>query len=284
MRSPNDPEKQKNEWRRKAAVAGRFYPGSAKALEDLLRDYLTPAETPLLRPLAVIAPHAGYIYSGRIAGEIYRRIEVPNRVVILCPNHTGDGARISVWAKGAWETPLGDVPVDEALADAIIERSGGTAQADRNAHLFEHAIEVHLPFLLARNPRIQIVPIVLGRLKEEDALRFGEALAGATSATSGDLDTLIVASTDMSHYVSADNAKKYDAPALDAIAAMDGSLLYQTVVQNDISMCGFIPTATAIFAAKKLGASTAKIISYGNSGDASGDYDQVVAYASGYLK
>lgn len=268
------------EWNRPAAVAGRFYPKTARELNQLLTQYLPPFDQPLQSPVAVFAPHAGYIYSGRIAGELYRRIRVPDRVILLCPNHTGAGKRIAVWARGSWETPLGRVPVDEALAQRFIQAMGGEAQADRDAHRAEHAIEVHLPFLQRIHPTVRIVPIVLGPLRWEAVERVGRALGRVlTEEPAGSI--LIVASTDMSHYLSADEAAAADRPALEAVRQLDPDGLYRTVVAEDISMCGFIPTAAAWVAARDLGAKGADLVSYGHSGETTGDSRQVVAYAAG---
>lgn len=269
-------------WKRPPAVAGRFYPEAEAPLRKLLADYLPkPAASPL-RTIAVFAPHAGFIYSGRIAGALYQQIEIPDRVILLCPNHTGRGKRISVWGKGSWVTPMGEVPVDEPIANALVEASGGKASLDRLAHLAEHAIEVHLPFLLARNPRVRIVPITLGKMGLEDIEELGEAIAKVVAREPVG-SVLVIASTDMTHFESAEVAKEADRSALDAVAQLDPKGLYNTVVENEISMCGFIPTTTALFTAKRLGARNSHLVSYGNSGETSGDFGNVVAYASGWI-
>lgn len=271
----------KSSWVREPVVAGRFYPGSPTSLTASLKEFLTPAPSRLIAPLAIFAPHAGYIYSGKIAGDVYKSIEVPDSVILLCPNHTGQGAKMALWGKGRWKTPLGDVPVDETLSAEILKAAPGRVILEKTAHLDEHAIEVHLPFLLTRNPNVSIVPLTLGRLRIDDIEALGKAIA--TAITASQKTVLIVASTDMSHYLPAKVAAEADRPALEKIGAMDPQGLYETVVKNGISMCGFIPTATALMAAKLLGARHAELVTYGHSGERSGDFTSVVAYASGFI-
>ena len=261
-------------------VAGRFYPGAAAALTKLLDEYLKEPPADLKSPLAVFAPHAGYLYSGKIAGDIYKSILVPNTVIVLCPNHTGGGPRIALWGKGSWKTPLGPVPIDEDFASELLKNEGKIL-LDQSAHAHEHAIEVHLPFLLKRNPKVKIVPITLGRLRFDDIEWLGNALAKTIQKHWE--KALVVASTDMSHYLPAKEAEKKDAPALQKIEALDAKGLYQVVVENQISMCGYLPTATALVAAKTLGAKACEVVTYGNSGMTSGNYESVVAYASGWI-
>lgn len=263
---------------REPAVAGTFYPKDPEQLRRSVSECLGEPG-PASPALAVIAPHAGYVYSGRFAGSAYRALEVPDRVVALCPNHTGLGARVSVWARGEWVTPLGRVPVDEALAGAILEEAKGLATEDTVAHLREHAIEVHLPFLLERNPRVRIAPIVVGPLSLDGCRRLGEAIARAVERA-GAGRPLLLASTDMSHYIPAAEAQEKDALALDRIARLDPEGLYEVVSENEISMCGFLPTTCVLFASQKLGAQHAKIVAYGHSGEVTKDHDSVVAYAS----
>jgi MEMO1 family protein len=262
-------------WTRPAAVAGRFYPGEPAKLRAALEKFCEPA--PELRtPFALIAPHAGYVYSGKFAGEAYRRTEVPDEVIVLCPNHTGRGARVSVWAEGEWETPLGAVAVAADRTKRLLAALS-FAKADREAHRFEHAIEVHLPFLLHRNPKVTIVPVVLGGLGWPQIKEVGGALAEVSEGA------LVIASTDMSHYISAQEAKRLDEKALLEIDRLNGEGLYQTVVDHDISMCGFIPTAAVLAAARQKGVRHSERLAYGTSGEVTGDLQSVVAYASAWL-
>jgi AmmeMemoRadiSam system protein B len=257
---------------RNSAVAGRFYPGEAERLRAEVRRYL--GEPRPAAALAVVGPHAGYIYSGAILGETYAEVEVPATVIIMCPNHTGMGTRRSCWHRGTWALPGGAIEVDEQLADALIDR--GPLEPDVDAHRREHAIEVHLPFLRELNPAVKIVPIVLGRLRAADCVTLGERIA---EVIEGRDDVLVVASTDMSHYSSASEAQRLDAMAIERVLALDPVGLHETVERNDISMCGYIPTTVALVAAQRRGATRARLVRYGNSGEASGDFDRVVGYA-----
>jgi hypothetical protein len=268
---------------RMPAVAGRFYPGTQAALErDLGRCFGTAlGRAPRERAIAVLSPHAGWVYSGAIAAETFARILPPRTALILCPNHTGLGSRRSVWDAGAWRLPGGDVPVDEPLARALVASAG--LESDRAAHLREHAIEVQLPFLRRLNAELRIVPICLGRLSLDECLRTGESIATALLAGSSAETTTIVASSDMSHYLPAETARVLDARALWRVIALDPEGLYRTVVEHDISMCGFIPTTVALAAARRLGAKRAELVRYGNSGDTSGDFESVVGYAGAVI-
>jgi MEMO1 family protein len=258
------------------AVAGRFYPGSSESLAKAVESYLGPVEKPG-PALGIIAPHAGYVYSGAVAGSTYAEVEVPDRVVVLCPNHTGLGSsRLALWPEGTWQTPAGDVRVDAELAAAIVKHDPAV-KPDPVAHLREHALEVQLPFLVARNPRLKFVPIVLAGLSFEDADRLGKAIAQAYSDVGA--RPFIVASSDMSHYISAEQAKSLDSLAIDKAVSLDPKGLFRTVEDNDISMCGYIPATAMLTAARAHGAKEAKLVRYANSGDVTGDYDSVVGYA-----
>lgn len=258
---------------RAPAVAGRFYPGDAGTLERDVAGYLAVGSSPA-PAIALVAPHAGYMFSGAIAGATYAQVVVPRTAVVLCPNHTGMGSKRSLWASGPWKIPGGEVPIDEPLAEQIHESAG--LELDTLAHLHEHALEVQLPFLRARNPQVAIVPICIARLRMRECLQIGQGIAAAIGERK---DVLLVASSDMSHYVSADEAKAQDWKALARVEALDAEGLVETVETNDISMCGYLPTTVVIAAAKALGARTARVVRYGNSGEASGDFDRVVGYA-----
>lgn len=262
---------------RRPAVAGRFYPGDGRAMERAVAAHLraAPRAETAAAARVVIAPHAGWMFSGDIAGCTYARVVVPDRVIIACPNHTGLGSRRSIWSRGSWALPGGTVPVDEQLADALIQHA--RLEPDTDAHLHEHAIEVQLPFLLARNPNVRIAPIVLGGSDWPQCEALGKGVARAIAAS--ETEVLLVASTDMSHYVPARVADELDHAALDRVRALDPEGLMRVVRERDISMCGYIPTAVCLVAALEAGATKAELIRYGNSGERSGDYERVVGYA-----
>jgi MEMO1 family protein len=273
---------ERNRWTRPPAVAGRFYPGAPLALEREVAACLAAGPGPGRPPisvLAVMAPHAGYVYSGGIAGQVFARVQVPDRVVILGPNHTGRGARISVMAAGGYQLPGGDVPIDEELAAAILAEVPG-AEPDREAHRAEHSIEVELPLLRARQPRLRIAPVVLGGLSETEAIAVGEGLARAiATASRAGGPVLVVASSDMSHFLTEGEARRVDQIALDALLGGDPAALYRTVRDHDISMCGVLPATAMLAYARAAGGGAPQLVAYTTSAQASGDTSRVVGYA-----
>ena len=260
---------------RTPAVAGRFYPSQEDELVREIQEF-TSRTTTLSTALGCVAPHAGYIYSGGVAGAVYSRLDIPEHCVIICPNHTGIGSPLAVMARTSWQTPLGDVAPDEDLAALLLQRFPALEE-DSVAHRGEHAIEVQLPFLQVRQPRLKIVPIVIGTRNFETLRGLGEALADAITA--GTEKVLIVASSDMNHYESDAVTRVKDRKAIDRVLAMDARGLWEVVMNEDISMCGFGPTIVMMTAAKSLGATSATLVKYATSGEVSGDYDQVVGYA-----
>lgn len=262
---------------REAAVAGTFYEGDSSALRRKVTALLHEKDHKI-KARALICPHAGFMYSGSVAGEVYGCVEIPQTAVILGPNHTGLGAPISVMHEGIWRTPLGDVRIDMATAEKIIYASK-FAEKDANAHLREHSIEVQLPFLQVLRPGIQIVPIVIGDNRKNALRDLACSLAEALKGT----DTIIISSTDLTHYESADIAREKDMAVLDAITAMDPEAMLEAVECRDISMCGWMPTYTALHAAKLLGAKEGRLIRYANSGEVSGDYSEVVGYGGAII-
>ena len=264
---------------RHAAVAGRFYPGDPDDLRTEARGYLSQAtsmnQAPV-RAVGCIAPHAGYMYSGHVAGAVFARMEVPKRCIVLCPNHTGMGRALAIMSEGGWQTPLGDVPIDTELAQALKERFPAL-QEDSAAHRAEHAAEVELPFLLLRQPELRFVPIALGTGQFEILEQLGKALADVIAAQSDPI--LIVASSDMNHYEADALTRVKDHRAIERILTMDPRGLFDVVTQQDISMCGFGPAVTMLTAARQLGAKSAELVKYATSGDISGDRDMVVGYA-----
>ena len=262
---------------RSPAVAGQFYPGNkvslVKALSTLIPD-ISPEERK--EALAVISPHAGYMYSGGVAGETIGSVNVPENVVILGPNHTGYGAPVALMDHGVWDMPMGKVKINEELA-AEIAQSSSQIQVDDVAHRFEHSLEVQVPFLQHMQKNLTIAPLVVSHVSYQTCVSVGNALAEAIKKHGKQV--LIVASTDMTHYESRESAGSKDSMALERIKALDPEGLYNTVVGNRISMCGIMPTTVTLIAAMALGAKKAELIRYTDSGEASGDISKVVGYA-----
>ena len=258
---------------RNPAVAGRFYPADKPGLDRMLAR-IVPVR-PRRRAVAVVVPHAGYVYSGAIAGDTYASSVIPDRVVVLCPNHTGRGARAALFAAGRWQMPGGALPVDAELAARLLSET--SLEVDTSAHEYEHAVEVQLPFLQHANQNVRITPICLSALPLDECVTLGEAMARVI----GSLDEaiLIVVSTDMSHYLAAHDAERLDRLALAPLLSLDAEQLYRTVRARDISMCGYVPATVGAVACRALGARSAELIRYGHSGHVSGDFDRVVGYA-----
>ena len=261
---------------RSAVVADRFYPGSPSVLKSFLAKLMPdfPAAD-RQEALAVICPHAGYIYSGSVAGETMARVRVPGTVVILGPNHHGRGAQLAL-GTDTWRMPLGEVQVDQELARRILERSSVITE-DETAQDNEHSLEVQVPFLQYSNSKVTIVPIVVSHVSYQVCVEAAADLAAAIREHSRPV--LIVASTDMTHYEARRDASRKDHLALERIKALDPRGLYETVLGNGISMCGVMPTTIALLAAKELGAKRARLVRYTDSGEVSGDTNQVVGYA-----
>lgn len=265
-----------SDMERKAVVAGQFYPAGKKALEGEVRRLLACRVGP--RPaIAAISPHAGYAYSGAVAGHVFSSIVVPRHCIILSPNHTGQGARAALWKSGGWEIPTGRLPVDEALGSELLAECNELSE-DRAAHLNEHSLEVILPFLLARQSSLSIVPITLARLSPASCRSLGEGIARAIRAQGGE-PPLIIASTDMNHYEEHGRTLAKDGLAIERVLTLDADGLIATCREHQITMCGVVPVAVTIWAARSLGATKALLVDHTTSGDVTGDYDAVVGYA-----
>jgi MEMO1 family protein len=260
---------------RHPAVAGRFYPLDRQTLLSEVEAFLSVggASKPAL---GCVAPHAGYIYSGAVAGAVYAAIDVPRRCLVLCPNHTGKGRPLAIMSSGAWETPLGPVPIDTPLAAALAQQFPLLSE-DAQAHRSEHAIEVQLPFLLRRNSQVTFVPIALGTGQFEVLEQLGNAVADVLTQQVEPI--LMVASSDMNHYENDRITREKDHKAIEQMLAMDARGLFDVVTREHISMCGFGPTVVMLTAARRLGATSAELVRYATSGDVSGDRERVVGYA-----
>ena len=262
---------------RAPAVAGSFYPDDPEELEEVVARCLpTPLPEHPETVIALMAPHAGFIYSGRVAGATFGSVAVPARVILIGPNHTGLGAALSLWDHGKWETPGGVTEVDEDFC-ACLRRHCPRLSSDRAAHLREHSLEVQIPFLRARRERFRIAPIVVGTSRLEDLRALGLGMARAIRESPG--GALIVVSSDMTHYEPADVAAAKDRLALDRMERLDPDGLHRVVREMNISMCGYAPAVAALFAARDLGAVSGRLILYSHSGETSGDNESVVGYA-----
>ena len=271
---------------REAAVAGQFYPGTRDALLEAVKRCVVEGER--APAIAVVCPHAGYPFSGPVAGAVFSRVTIPDVVVILGVSHRTARAPFAIMAGGAWRTPLGDVPIESKLAKAVLKRSQHIKD-DARAHRYEHSLEVQVPFLQAFNPNVRIVPILVGQASDKAVIAVGEEIAAAIKKFEGDV--LIVASTDMSHTTDSspeiqEEKRALDMMAIDAIRELDAKGLMRVVRHEGITMCGHAPTAVACAAAKKLGATAAELIDYRTNCDLSEDpdYSYVVGYAGLVIK
>jgi hypothetical protein len=268
---------------RAAAVADRFYPSQRNRLLQLV-DTLAPKpareEHEKERVHAVLVPHAGYAFSGRVAAAVFSRIRIPSVAAILCFNHRGHGATFALWPGTAWETPLGSAPIEEALARRLRDEFP-RLELDGRAHEGEHSGEVQVPFLQYFRPDIRILPVSLNAWTDErgvDALKeFGAALARAVASLG--TETLVVASSDLNHYEREDTTYAKDEVAINAMLTLDPDVLRNAVAREGVSMCGFAPAAAAMAYTRARGGEGGRLILHATSGDASGDRERVVGYA-----
>lgn len=261
---------------RQPVVAGQFYPGNEQQLRTVLSRLIPDCSSP--QPVAgIVSPHAGYIYSGAIAGQVYSRIAVPATVLIIGPKHHAAGAAAALYPDGEWLTPLGQTAVNSPL-NALLLKHSPYLQPDTAAHQHEHSLEVQLPFLQYLKPDVTICALCLGHGDYAAIRDIGQSIAAAIQEFGEDV--LIVASSDMTHYESAAEARRKDQQALERVLALDGRGLLDVCQQQRITMCGAVPAAVMIEAALKAGAHRAEMVAYGSSGDVTGDNRQVVGYAA----
>ncbi len=265
---------------RQPAVAGSFYPAERSQLSAQIDELLDI--NGITQPVkGLIVPHAGYVYSGRVAGEVFALADIPRQVILLGPNHHGVGENIAVSGAEAWQTPLGAVTVAQRLRDKLTAAIP-TMKVDDLAHHREHSLEVMVPFLQKRRPRVEIVPIALGHLSRDECLELGRDIAQVV--TEWDEEVLLLASTDMNHFATAEESQQLDFMAITAMTSFDHRALYQVVRDNGISMCGVLPTVVVMAAAHDLGAAECQLVDYAHSGQVNGDYSRVVGYAGLILK
>ena len=262
---------------RRPVVAGQFYSSSRGSLEQEVGRLLSQSARKA-DAIGAVSPHAGYIYSGRIASKVFGAIAPKSTYVIIGPNHTGRGAQFSLDTSESWQTPLGNASLDLDLAKGILEHSE-FIQEDREAHAFEHAIEVQLPFLQISTGQFKFVPLIVAYADIDTYKAIGREIAHAIQSSQLQGKVTIIASSDMTHYEPHARAKEKDSIAISAILKLDEEALDRAVREFDISMCGYAPTCIMLAAAKGLGAQSARLIEYATSGDTSGDYSSVVGYA-----
>jgi AmmeMemoRadiSam system protein B len=262
--------------KRKPAVAGYFYPQQEESLRAVLSRMTVPA-VEKKKAISVIVPHAGIEYSGPVAGAVFSSIQLPELFVILGPSHRHIRSRFAMMKEGFWQTPLGEIPVDSDLANAI-GTNFDLISDDKDAHEHEHSLEMQLPFIQYLKDDFSIVPISIAyQTSYEELEELGYAISKAVQGRSEDV--LIVASTDMSHYVSQKEAEIKDSLAIEEIKRLDAQGLYNVVSHENISMCGYQPTASTIVASKDLGATRAELVKYQTSGEVTKNFQEVVGYA-----
>ncbi len=261
---------------RPPAVAGMFYEARAERLERDVRAHLTAAGGAPERAFGAIVPHAGYVYSGPVAGAVYAKLTIPPTCVILCPNHTGRGAPVALDPSDAWRTPLGDVPVDRRVAQRLAALAP-SLEEDAEAHRREHSLEVQLPFLQVLRPDVSFVPICIGEPRLALCREIGDAVAAVCAEEAE--PPLVLASSDMNHYESRAEGRRKDDRALSRVETLDAEGLFRTVLTESISMCGFLPSTALLFAARASGAGPARVVARRDSGDETGDTSSVVGYA-----
>ncbi len=262
---------------RKPAVAGQFYLASTHGLRKQI-EALIDKNASKSSALACMLPHAGYMYSGRVAAETVSRVNIKERIILLGPNHTGCGKEFSIMCDGSWLTPLGEIAIDRKLAKEILARSRHLAN-DSLAHLYEHSLEVELPLLQYFKADFKIVPIILSSEKTDTLKEIGREIAQAIKELNLEDSTMIIASSDLTHYEPRRVAQVKDKAAIRAICELNEDKLTEKVRRLNISMCGYAPVIAMLSAAKLLGAKKGVLVKYQTSGDVTGGTDSVVGYA-----
>jgi len=274
---------------RRPFQAGTFYAGTAETLRTQIEQCFThrlgPGKTPKTaddgphKLVGFVSPHAGYMYSGPVAAHGFYNMALDGRpevIVILGPNHAGQGSPIAVMNEGVWRTPLGDAQIDTTIANLIVKESK-IVDPDDTAHMFEHSIEVQIPFLqYLYGSNFRFVPIDFLMQDLESSREVGEAISKALM----NKNASIIASSDMTHYEPQKTVEKKDQLVIDAAERMDENQLYSAIEDYGITACGYGPIIALITAAKALGAKNAKLLCHATSGDVTGDYSAVVGYAS----
>jgi MEMO1 family protein len=259
------------------AVAGRFYPSDSKELSSLVREYSRPDPGHEATPVkACLVPHAGYMYSGHVAGAVFSRIALPQKIIVLGVRHYPRGEPVAILSRGAWRTPLGDAPIDERLA-VELQRECPLLREDSVAHSTEHSLEVQVPFLQVLAPGFSFVPVALGTVRFESLVGVGEAIARVLGNSKENV--LLLTTSDLNHYEDDATTRIKDRKAIDRLLAFDPQGLYDTCRNEEISMCGLGPAVAMLTALNALGTKKSELVKYATSADISGDRNQVVGYA-----
>jgi AmmeMemoRadiSam system protein B len=259
------------------AVAGRFYPSDPIELSTTVREHAkAEPNAELVQAKACLVPHAGYMYSGNVAGAVLSRITLPKKILILGVRHFPRGQQVAILSSGAWRTPLGDAPIDESLARAL-QAACPLIREDSVAHSSEHSLEVQLPFLQVLAPGFAFVPLALGTVRFEELAVVGEALGRVLASWREPV--FLLTTSDLNHYEDDASTRVKDRKAIERLQAMDARGLYDTCRNEKISMCGLGPGVAMLTALGALGAKHAELVRYATSADASGDTSAVVGYA-----
>jgi MEMO1 family protein len=259
------------------AVAGRFYPSNPRELAALVGECskIVPPREPV-RARACLVPHAGYVYSGHLAGAVLARIALPRKMIVLGVRHYPRGEPAAILSSGAWRTPLGDAPVDDSLAEAL-KKACPLLREDSVAHSREHSLEVQLPFLQVLAPEFAFVPVALGTIEFESLVSVGQALGQVLGSLKEDV--LLITTSDLNHYEDEATTEIKDHQAIEQLLALNARGLYDTCRNGDISMCGLGPAVAMITALNLLGAKRSELVKHATSADVSGDREAVVGYA-----
>lgn len=259
------------------AVAGRFYPGNPKELAAAVKTFTqVDDQQAKVQVRACLVPHAGYMYSGGVAGAVFSRINLPRKILVIGVRHYPQGAPLAILSEGAWRTPLGDVPIASSLA-VQLRKECAELREDSVAHSREHSLEVELPFLQVLSPGFSFVPVAIGTVRFDELSETGEGIARALQNMPEEV--LIVTSSDMNHYEDDGITRNKDGKAIDCMLKLDPKGLYNVCRAEHISMCGLGPAVTMLTAIKRLGAQNAELVRYATSGDISGNRNEVVGYA-----
>jgi AmmeMemoRadiSam system protein B len=261
---------------REPVVSGRFYPAEPRELSKQVETFTVGNGVQKIAARGCIVPHAGYTYSGHVAGAVYKALRMPRQFILLGPRHYPRGEALAILSEGAWLTPLGEAKIDSALAMEL-KRACPLLREDAVAHRSEHALEVQLPFLQRLAPGFTFVPVALGTDRFPPLEELGRAVSEVVAAQAEPV--LVIASSDMNHYESDDITRAKDRKAIERILALDPRGLYDTVRREGITMCGFGPAVALLTAARELGAKHADLVRYATSGDITGERDEVVGYA-----